>query len=272
MGHSVSVDTEAGYCILEEWQAREVLQHLYRQYRSVRKLASLLRVSKSTLHRCLKGEQSIPVVLRARLCEILSEEELLRILKGKDLLARYGLLDANGNINKPLAFAIVDALMQNQVAREEVLAYLLKYYKNGVSLMELKRAYELIRGGPVRKVTIAKALKQMIRKALIRKGEDGRYYPLVTKKEVAFTRIDRTRVRLQQPGRVKKKEREKQETSTSEKPLHEPYTARLAFNKARRIAFRYGSLAAAYFLAYSLIAVRETGFLLFWPRKLVRVL
>lgn len=82
----------------------------------------------------MKGEQSIPAVLRARLCEILPEEELLHILKGKDLLARYGLLDVNGNINKPLAFAVIDALMQNQVAKEEVLAYLLKYYKS--ELME----------------------------------------------------------------------------------------------------------------------------------------
>jgi len=126
MGHS--------YCILEEWQAKEVLQHLYRQYKSIRKLASILKVSKSTLHRCLKGEQSIPAVLRARLCEILPEEELLRVLKGKDLLTRYGLLDSNGNINKPLAFAVIDALMQNEVAKEEVLAYLLKYYKR--ELME----------------------------------------------------------------------------------------------------------------------------------------
>jgi len=80
----------------------------------------------------LKGEQSIPASLRARLCELLPEEELLRILKGKDLLARYGLLDNNGNINKVVAFAIINALMQNEVAKEEVLAYL--HYKS--ELME----------------------------------------------------------------------------------------------------------------------------------------
>ena len=82
----------------------------------------------------MKGEQPIPASLRARLCELLPEEELLHILKGKDLLARYGLLDSNGNINKVVAFAIIDALMQNEVAKEEVLAYLLKYYKS--ELME----------------------------------------------------------------------------------------------------------------------------------------
>jgi predicted transcriptional regulator len=50
-----------------------------------------------------------------------------------------------------------------------------------------------------KKASIAKILKRMIRKDLIRKGRDGRYYPLVTKQEVAFSRIDRSRVRIQQP-------------------------------------------------------------------------
>jgi len=107
MGHS--------HCILKEWQAKEVLQHLYRQHKSIRKLASLLDVSKSTLHRCLKGKQPIPASLKVRLCGLLpeEEEELLHVLKGKDLLAWYGLLDSNSNINKVVAFAIIDALIQN---------------------------------------------------------------------------------------------------------------------------------------------------------------
>ncbi len=52
-----------------------------------------------------------------------------------------------------------------------------RVYENGVSFTELKRAYELVRGGPVKKATIAKILRRMIRKGLIKKGEDGRYYP-----------------------------------------------------------------------------------------------
>jgi len=129
MGHSVSVDTETGYCILEEWQAKEVLQHLYRQHKSVRKLAELLHVSKSTLHRCLRGEQSIPLALRARLCEVLSEEELIQVLKGRELLKRYGLVDSEGRLNKAVALALLDAMMQDNAVKEEVLGFLLKYYK-----------------------------------------------------------------------------------------------------------------------------------------------
>ena len=55
--------------------------------------------------------------------------------------------------------------------------------------MELKRVCGFVRGGPVKKATIAKILKQMIRKGLIKKGEDGRYYPLITRPEIAFSRI-----------------------------------------------------------------------------------
>lgn len=93
MGHSTSSNTGSrgwetviGTRILKEWQAREILQRLYQQYRSVRKLAQILIVSKSTLHRILRNEQSVPMSLRARLCEIIPEEELIQILKGKEIL------------------------------------------------------------------------------------------------------------------------------------------------------------------------------------------
>ena len=151
-----------------------------------------------------------------------------------------------------------------RLGAQGVLWYLVaRVYENGVSFTELKRVYELVKGGPVRKATIAKILKRMIRKGLIRKGEDGRYYPLVTRLEVAFSRIDRKRVRIQQPGRTVKKAK-RREMSTLEKLLHEPYVAKLAFKRAKKIAQRHGKLAAAYFLVYSLVGARETGFLLLW--------
>ncbi len=129
-----------GHCILDPGQTREVLLHLYnkRKY-SVRRLARMLGVGKSTVHRVLKGEQEPPPIVRARLCEILSEDELMEILRGEQLLRRYGLLDGEGRLNRALALALIDAIMQNDVAREEVLDYLLKYYKQ--QLMErLSRA------------------------------------------------------------------------------------------------------------------------------------
>ena len=59
---------------LEEWHAWEILQRLYRQYSSVRKLTSLLGVSKSTIHRVLKNVQAVPLILEVKLCEIIPEE------------------------------------------------------------------------------------------------------------------------------------------------------------------------------------------------------
>ncbi len=119
-----------GHCILDPGQAREVLLFLHekRGY-SVRRLAQMLGVGKSTIHRILKGEQEPPAIVRARLCEILSEDELMEILRGEQILRRYGLLDEEGRLNKALALSLIDAIMQDDVAREEVLNYLLKYYK-----------------------------------------------------------------------------------------------------------------------------------------------
>ena len=82
----------------------------------------------------LEGRAANPSFAESETLRITARGRTLHILKGKDLLARYGLLDSNGNINKVVAFAIIDALMQNEVAKEEVLAYLLKYYKS--ELME----------------------------------------------------------------------------------------------------------------------------------------
>ena len=120
-----------GHCILDEYQAREVLQYLYRKYKSIRKLATLLGVSKSSLHRWLKGE-SIPTIERMKLCKQLSEDELLQILKGPQLLRQYNIVDESGRLNKTLVLAIIDALMQDEILKDEVLGYLLKYYKQEI--------------------------------------------------------------------------------------------------------------------------------------------
>ena len=138
-----------------------------------------------------------------------------------------------------------------------------KNYKAGASFTELKNAYELVRGGTVKKSTIAVILRRMVKKGLISKGNDGRYYPLATKEEIAFSRVDKSRVRLQQPIATMKKARG-QEMPALEKLLHEPYVAKLAFRRAQKILQKHGKLAGAYFLIYSLVGVRETGYLLLW--------
>jgi len=49
--------------MLSEEDAWEVLLHLYDSVKSVRKLAEELKVSKSSLHRMLRREQTIPILL-----------------------------------------------------------------------------------------------------------------------------------------------------------------------------------------------------------------
>jgi len=146
-----------------------------------------------------------------------------------------------------------------KLGAQGVIWYLIaKVFTKGASFMELKRAYELVCECSVKKATIANILKRMIRKNLIRKGIDGKYYAKVTKEEVAFIRINRSRVRIQRLAKTARK------TEKRKKQKHEPYTARLAFKRAWEIAIKHNSLAAAYFLAYSLLGVRETGILLLW--------
>jgi len=124
-----------GQCILDLDQAKEVLLYLYKKRGySVRKLAQMLEVGKSTVHRIIQGKQEPPGIVRVRLCNILSEEELLQILKGRQILLQHRIIDEEGRLNKPLVLAIIDALMQDEVAKNEVLGYLLKYYKQ--ELME----------------------------------------------------------------------------------------------------------------------------------------
>jgi len=157
--------------------------------------------------------------------------------------------------------------LYRELGAQAVVWYLLaKIFSNGARFSHLKEAYELIRRKPVKKATIAVILRRMAKKGLVRKGRDGRYYPLVTREEVVFSRIDRKRVRIPQPRRVPRKERrqEKQEASTLEKLLQEPYVAKLAFRRAQKIARKHGKLAAGCFLVFSLIGARETGYLLLW--------
>jgi predicted transcriptional regulator len=154
--------------------------------------------------------------------------------------------------------------LHRKLGAQAVVWYLLaSIFTDGARFSQLKEAYELIRGKQVRKATIAVILRRMAKKGLVRKASDGKYYPLVTREEVAFSRIDRKRVRIAQPVRILRKE-EKREASTLEKLLHEPYVAKLAFRRAQKIAWKHGKLAAGYFLVFSLVGARETGYLLLW--------
>ncbi len=53
----------------------------------------------------------------------------MKILGEKQTLFQHRIIDEEGKINKPLVFIIIDALMQDEVAKSKVLGYPLKYYK-----------------------------------------------------------------------------------------------------------------------------------------------
>ncbi|MEM0031221.1 MAG: helix-turn-helix domain-containing protein [Desulfurococcaceae archaeon] len=118
---------ESSSCVLEEWQARELLMRLNKAL-SIRKIALKLGVSKSTVHRWLKSGR-IPSEYLTRICEVFPEEELLAVLRADQLLQHYGIMSSDGRVNKPLVLALLDAMLRNDVLKEEVLNYILKYYK-----------------------------------------------------------------------------------------------------------------------------------------------
>uniref|UniRef100_A0A7J3KHW6 Helix-turn-helix domain-containing protein n=1 Tax=Staphylothermus marinus TaxID=2280 RepID=A0A7J3KHW6_STAMA len=118
---------ESSSCVLEEWQAREFLMRL-NEALSIRKIAQRLGVNMSTIHRWLGGGR-IPPECLTRICEVFPEEELLPVLRADQLLQRYGVISRAGRVNKPLVLALLNAMLRNDVLKEEVLNYILKNYK-----------------------------------------------------------------------------------------------------------------------------------------------
>jgi len=119
-------------CVLSDDQAVEVLRNLYQRGYSIRDLEKLLGIGRSTIHRIIKGLQKPPEILRIKLCEAVSEKELLKILKGRDNLMRYGLIDSGDRLNRAVVLALIDALMQDEALKNEVLNYILKFYKKDI--------------------------------------------------------------------------------------------------------------------------------------------
>jgi len=89
-------------------------------------------VGRSIIHRIIKDLQKPPEILCIKLYEVVPEEELLKILKDRDLLMMYGLIDYGGRLNRVVALALIDVLMQDEALKDEVLNYILKYYKKDV--------------------------------------------------------------------------------------------------------------------------------------------
>ncbi|MEM1863228.1 MAG: hypothetical protein QXT47_06060 [Desulfurococcaceae archaeon] len=121
------MEHESSSCVLEEWQARELLMRL-KKVLSIRRVAWKLSINKSTIHRWLGGRR-IPPECLTRICEVFPEEELLPVLRADQLLQRYGVISRAGRVNIPLVLALLNAMLRNDVLKEEVLNYILKNYK-----------------------------------------------------------------------------------------------------------------------------------------------
>jgi len=132
--------------------------------------------------------------------------------------------------------------------------YLLKeVFADGATFSQLKATYELVKGDEVSNGTIGNILKRMVRKRIIYKDRSGVYRLLVDDPVVVDSRIDESRAHVSTLKSIVHQESSK-----------EPYSARLAFQRALKIKQKHGVLPALHFLVHSVIGARMTGYLLYW--------
>ncbi len=141
-------------------------------------------------------------------------------------------------------------------------------YPQGASFSAVKGLYELITGRVVSGGTVGNTLRVMVCKGLLEKV-DGLYKALDLDRATLLSRVDIKRVRF--PWQVLKTgagEAESREVNLSETCGFEisrlPQPIRSAYLHAVEIAKSYGPLPALYFVAHSLLGVRQTGHLLLW--------
>ena len=96
----------------------------------------MLEVGKNTVRRINQGKQGPSGIVRVRLRNVFSEEELLQILKGIQISLQHSIIGEKGRLNRSLVLAIIDVLMQDEIASGVVLGYHIKYYKHKQEFME----------------------------------------------------------------------------------------------------------------------------------------
>ncbi len=150
------------------------------------------------------------------------------------------------------------ATIFNNYGSNGLIWYILKHiYPKGAAFKQIKSIYEQIVGRDISKGTIGNILRRMIKKGIIHR-ENGLYKLLVTKPEILVTRIDTSRIHpYQKPKQDKQRNRHKNIKQV-------PQQIFWCFDRALRIKGVHGELPAMYFLAYTLVGIRWTGFLLLW--------
>ena len=150
---------------------------------------------------------------------------------------------------------------------QAVIWYLLSYvFTKGATFNQLKTAYELVTQRRVSNGTIGSILKRMRKKRIIIEKTPGIYISNVKDFNILLSRIDVSRVRVQ--AYKAKRSRHELQAALSENTRIDfnklPAPIRRLWKRAQEIAYKHGVLAALYFLIYSLFAVRQTGYLLYW--------
>lgn len=128
-------------------------------------------------------------------------------------------------------------------------------YPEGTTFSQIHALHRLVTQRRISPGTTGNILRYMVKKKILVR-ENGVYKPLVRDIETLRSRIDTSRIRLEQRQRG---------ASTKQKSRGKvPIQVYWAFDRARRIGRKHGPLAAMYFLGYTLVGVRQTGFLLLW--------
>lgn len=105
-----------------------------------------------------------------------------------------------------------------------------------------------------------------MKKRIIVEKYPGVYIANVKDFGVFLSRIDLSRVRVQ-AHKVKNSKHVLREGSHEDAKVVSsklPRAVRRAWEKAQEIVYEHRTLAALYFLIYSLLGVRQTGYLLYW--------
>lgn len=134
-------------------------------------------------------------------------------------------------------------------------------YPHGATFSTLKTLYEVIATSKISKGSVGNILHVLSMKGLVEKVEEGFYKPVEVSLEDAIARVDIKRVR------GKHRDSSKQESSVKVAQLNAlPDKVQEAYYIGTMINQQHGSLPALYFLMYTLLGARKTGFLLLWKR------
>jgi hypothetical protein len=142
-------------------------------------------------------------------------------------------------------------------------------YPEGASFSTLWALYQLLTGRSVSKGTVGNTLTVMVKKAMVERLGNGLYRAIDLNPRIVLSRVDLKRVRFprQVLGRNSGKHSEETHGTLEEYrfSLDElPQPIRRAYTYAQRIARLHNPLTALYFILYSLMGVRQTGYFLLW--------